>query len=378
MYAPLRKNAITISGKPLSGKSTINNALVQSLGYKTYSVGDKVKQLAAERGVTPEDFYKKNIIEIDGAATALDPYLDSWQQQIGEQEEKFVVDSRIGFHFIPQSFRVFLDCDIEAAAQRAHQARKHNPAYATPKYESMEKAKKTIAERVGDERQNYAGRYGIPDFHLPFHYDLVVDTTTKKPGEVADKILREYERYEKVTGEIALICWGLKMVVANRFTYFSGPITGSKALYKAMKEHDVKRKEDLPKAVYDLIRQQNVDRSRELEERVRLKEESPALLPGKLGSADIWSQRDYVDLSKETIRLKATELIFEDGWQYSNGCVEELLLALQLKKPMYDQQENPLGKEKAVRLLATAVDEIHQLPAECPKLDFLLEQLKRV
>ena len=61
MYAPLRKNAITISGKPLSGKSTVNNALVQSLGYKTYSVGDKVKQLAAERGVTPEDFYKKNV-----------------------------------------------------------------------------------------------------------------------------------------------------------------------------------------------------------------------------------------------------------------------------------------------------------------------------
>ena len=114
-----------------------------------------------------------------------------------------------------------------------------------------------------------------------------------------------------------------------------------------------------------------------MEEEIRKKKESPALLPGKLGSADIWSQRDYVDLSKEAIRLKATEMVFEDSWQYSNGCVEELLLGLQLKKPLFDQQDNPFGKERSVELLTAAVEEIHQLPAECPKLDFLLEQLKR-
>jgi hypothetical protein len=137
------------------------------------------------------------------------------------------------------------------------------------------------------------------------------------------------------------------MVVAKSHTYFSGPITGSKSLYDAMKEQGVRRKEDLPKEVSDRIRQENVERSKRLEEHWIAENKSPALLPGKLGSADIWSQRDYVDLSKETMRLKATEFIFEDGWQYSNGSVEEFLLALRLKKPMFDYQKNPLGNSNA-------------------------------
>lgn len=368
MYSPLRKNAITISGSPASGKSTVKRLLNEELSYESYSIGDIVERLARQSGYDDEEeFYRVN------AGGKLDKDLDDYQKDLGEQKDKFVLDSRLGFYFVPQSFRIFLSCEEHEAARRSHKSKKDQPNYA-----SVERTRETIRDRQMVEKENYAKIYGIPDFHLPFHYDLVVDTTNKKPSEIAEKILTEYARYEKVTGEIKLICWGLKMVVANRFTYFSGPITGSKALYGAMKEHGVRRKEDLPKEVYDPIRQENVNRSKELEERIRKQEESPSLLPGKLGSADIWSQRDYVDLSKETIRLKATELVFEEGWQYSNGCVEELLLALQLKKPIYDQQENLLGKEKAEGLLATAVEEIHQLPAECPKLDFLLEQLRRV
>ena len=366
MYSPLRKNAITISGPPASGKSTIKKILAEQLGYESYSIGDLVEKLAQQSGQNKVEFYQQN------AGGKLDKDLDDYQQGLGRQKDRFILDSRLGFYFVPQSFRVFLPCEAQEAARRAHTSRKDNSHYAT-----VEKAMETISEREAVEKENYAAIYGIPNFHLPAHYDLIVDTTDKKPEEIAAKILQEYKRYEKVTGEIELVCWGLKMVVANRFTYFSGPITGSKSLYQAIKDHGVKRKEDLPEAVYDQIRQENVDRSKRLEEEVRLKEESPALLPGKLGSADTWSQRDYVDFSKEMIRLKATKLIFEDGWQYSNGCVEELLLALRLKKPIFDQQENPLGKEKVVELLATAVQEIHQLPAECPKLDFLLEQLKR-
>lgn len=366
MYSAFRKNAITLSGPPASGKSTIKKILAERLGYESYSMGGLVEKLAKESGQTKEDFYRKN------AGGKLDEDLDAYQQNLGEQKNKFILDSRLGFYFVPQSFKVFLPCDLREAAQRAYRARKDNVRYAT-----IKQARQTISERDTLEKENYAKIYGIPNFHSPFHYDLMINTTSKKPEDIARQILKGYKKYEKVTEEIELVCWGLQMAVANKFTYFSGPITGSKLLYETMRTYNVSRKEDLPKDVYDKIRQENVARSKRLEEVVKTKRESPALLPGKLGSADIWSQRDYIDLSKEIIRFKATEMVFEDGWQYSNGCVEELLLALQLKKPIFDQQEKLLEKEKAIGLLATAVEEIHKLPAECPKLDFLLEQLKR-
>src|SRR3989338_1469153 len=381
MYNPnssQRKRIITISGTPCSGKSTVNTILAQELGYQTHSIGSWVKQLALESGLTPEAFYKQNEIEINGQKRELDQYLDPWQQQLGEQKERFILDSRLGFYFVPQSFRVFLSCDFEVAAQRIHQIRSRNPAYASAEYETIEKARETIEKRTNaDERKNYAEKYGIPDFRLPFHFDLPIDTTTKAPEEVAKQILEQYLKYEKVTGEIERSCWALMMVVAKSHTYMSGPITGSRSLYETMKEHGVRRKEDLPKEAYDRIRQENVDRSRRIEQEWVAKYDSPVLLPEKLGSADIWSQRDYVDLSKEVMRLKATEFVFEDGWEYSNGSVEEFLLALTLKKPMLDQRRNPLNKEQGIHLLTTSVEEIHQASLECPKLDFLLEQLRK-
>ncbi len=373
MDAALRKRIITISGTPCSGKSTVNNLLAEKLGYETYSLGSKVKQLALEQGLEAELFYRQNTLEMEGRTQSLDEYLDAYQGQLGEQKEKFILDSRLGFYFVPQSFRVFLYCQVDEAARRSQQARKNERLY-----ESVERAKQTIAERVEDEQRNYTKKYGIPNFHLSFHYDVVLDATVQKPETIAGQILEQYKKYEQVTREIEIACWAQKMVVAKSFPYKSGPITGSRSLYAAMKEHGVRRKEDLPKEVYDRIRRENVERSQKLEQEWIAENEGPVLLPGKLGSDDVWSQRDYVDLSKEIMRLKATEFIFEDGWEYSNGSVEEYLLALRLKKPMFDQRENPLKKEKALELLATAVNEIHQAFLECPKLDFLLEQLKRM
>jgi cytidylate kinase len=149
-----------------------------------------VKKLAEEQGQTPELFYEQN-------AATVDPYLDSWQQKSGEEQEEFILDSRLGFYFVPQSFRVFLSCDAEIAAQRAHSGRKANPNYAT-----LEQTIQTIREKEAFEKKNYTIKYGIPNFHLPFHYDLHIDTTAKTPDAIALQILKEYQKYEQVTGEI--------------------------------------------------------------------------------------------------------------------------------------------------------------------------------
>lgn len=367
----LRKRIITISGTPCSGKSSINALLTKQLGYQTYSVGSLVKRLALERGVEPEYFYKQNTIEAAGEMQSLDDHLDSYQQELGEQKEGFILDSRLGFYFVPQSFRVFLSCDAEVAAERVHQARKSEL-----KYGSAAKAKQTIAERADDELGNYTKKYGIPNFHLPFHYDLVIDTSAAKPEEAAEKILQQYRRYEHKTGEIELMCKGLQMIEAKIFIYFSAPITGGKRLYAAAEQHGLRKTQDLPKEVLRACIDENLQKYMGLGEAVKSKAR-PGILPGMIGSSDIWSQRDYLDLSKEIIRTKATFLVFQDGWEYSNGCVEEYLMSLYLKKPAKDQRRRSLSGNKALKLVAAAVDEIHKASIECPKLDFLSEQLIR-
>jgi len=376
MGSSLRKHIITLSGTPCSGKSTSNTILAQRLDYQTYSLGSEVKRRASELGIEPEQFYKQNEIEIDGKIQSLDDYLDGYQQELGEEKEKFILDSRLGFYFVPQSFKIFLSCDTEEAAKRSHQTRGHERLY-----QSVEKAKQTIAERAEFEKINYQQKYGIPNFHLPFHYDLVIDTTAKKPEEIVEQIIQEYQRYGQRTEDIKLLCRGHKMFVAKSFAYFSGPITGGKSLYDAMKKHNVKRKDDLPPEAYGRIVDENLKRSMHLKNQLEQKAGKTFILPGEFGSdksGKVWSQRDYVDLSKEMIRIKATELVFENGWEYSNGSVEEFLLALRLKKQTFDQQDNPLKKEKAISLLEVAVGEIHQAEIECPKLDYLLEQLRRM
>ncbi len=55
--ANLRKEIITLTGTPCSGKSTLNKKLAEALGYTSESIGSLVKQWAKETGVDPEEFY---------------------------------------------------------------------------------------------------------------------------------------------------------------------------------------------------------------------------------------------------------------------------------------------------------------------------------
>ncbi len=55
-----RKNIISLTGTPCSGKSTLNPLLAQQLQYQSHSIGSTVKQLAEAAGIDPETFYEQN------------------------------------------------------------------------------------------------------------------------------------------------------------------------------------------------------------------------------------------------------------------------------------------------------------------------------
>src|SRR3989338_808503 len=98
---------ITISGKAGSGKSTVAKLLSEKLGLKHYSIGDLMRVMAVERGLTLVGLNK--LAETD---KSIDFELDNKLKELGKAKDNFVVDGRLTAFFIPDAeIKVFLDAD---------------------------------------------------------------------------------------------------------------------------------------------------------------------------------------------------------------------------------------------------------------------------
>jgi cytidylate kinase len=107
-----RNHIITISGKPGSGKSSTADKVAEILGYTRHSSGDMVRKILAGNKKTLEEYN-------EDAKTdhTLDAEVDEKLRALRDKED-IVVDSRLGFYWIPESFKVYLDLDIELATVR--------------------------------------------------------------------------------------------------------------------------------------------------------------------------------------------------------------------------------------------------------------------
>lgn len=174
---------ITISGVAGSGKSTISKLLAQKLGYKHYSTGDFMRSIAKERNMTLLELSK--LAEND---RSIDLELDKRQKELGKKEDDFVIDARLGWYFIPHSFKIFLDVDINAAAKRIFKDQRVHESYKDIK-ESIEK----IKARINSEEKRYKEYYNI-DYRDKSHYDLVINTTKTVADEVAELISKKVKK----------------------------------------------------------------------------------------------------------------------------------------------------------------------------------------
>jgi len=171
---------ITISGRPGSGKSTIAKAVAEKLGLTHYSTGDFLREMAMERGMTLPDLNK--LAEKD---RSIDYELDKRQEMLGKEEDNFIIDSRIGFHFIPRSVKIFLDVSGDAGAERIFSQKRKEEKENT----SVQKTKEAIKKRIASERLRYKKYYNIDYFDMK-NYDAVVDTSYKTIENVVDEVIK--------------------------------------------------------------------------------------------------------------------------------------------------------------------------------------------
>ena len=169
---------ITVSGAIGSGKSTVSKLLAKKLKYNYYSIGKIMRELAKEKGISLHKLSaqaEKN--------PSIDKELDKRQIEIGKKEDNFVMDSRIGFHFIPDSFKIFLDVDIPTAAKRILNEKRGDEVYKT-----LDEAILFIKKRAESETVRYKKYYKI-DFPNRKYFDLIINTSSKTANEVSFEIL---------------------------------------------------------------------------------------------------------------------------------------------------------------------------------------------
>jgi len=183
---------ITISGKPGSGKSTVGKLLAKKLGYEHFSTGDFMREMASERGVT--------ILELNRMAMSdpsIDDELDRRQAHLGREEDDFVLDARLGYHFIPHSYKVFLDVDLDVAAARI--AKDHQESRKVEEVRSISEAKTQIRARMREETRRYQKLYHLDPYDTS-QYNLVIDTTGISIEEVIKKILTGMKTKKRAKG----------------------------------------------------------------------------------------------------------------------------------------------------------------------------------
>lgn len=186
-----KKEIITIAGVPGSGKSSTADGVAKALGYTRFSSGDFMRKIALDRGISLNELMTK--AETDDS---IDISVDSEVRKTGTGE-KLVIDSRLAFHWIPESFKVFLDLPLEISKERILNNLKHNKL--RQESEGMADAEgvyKKITERLESEKKRYRELYNI-DHTDKSNFDLVVDTNKNNLSEVVEIILSEYKKWRE-------------------------------------------------------------------------------------------------------------------------------------------------------------------------------------
>lgn len=181
-----KKQIITIAGRPGSGKSTTAKKVASRLDFKHFSSGDLFRELGKQRGVT---VLEGNMTP--GVTEELDRLVDSKLRQIGQKGNYLVIDSRTAWHWIPGSFKVFLNLDMRVAAQRIIEELNEARTGTEHIVQDADEYAAQLQKRLDIEAARYKTLYDINPYDIS-NYDLVVDTAENDINQTIQLVLDAY------------------------------------------------------------------------------------------------------------------------------------------------------------------------------------------
>lgn len=177
---------ITITGDLGSGKSTVARELCRLLGYTYLSTGQIQRNLAKEMGMNTLEFNRYTDQNLH-----IDDYIDNKVKEINDVKEPHILDSRLAWHFIKTSFKIYLMALDEVAALRVL---KDDTRIGEPPSEDIQSKIKELRERRESENQRFASNYGIKP-RLFDDFDAIVDTSTADISQVTDILVHLYKSF---------------------------------------------------------------------------------------------------------------------------------------------------------------------------------------
>ena len=180
-------NHITLSGELGSGKSTVANYLISKMPFKIVSAGLLFRQLAAKHGMSAKEF--NEFIEND---PKYDHYVDDTMAELGRTDEKIIFDSRMAWHFVPSSFKIYLYVDVDTATERIF----NDKGRVSESYTDKETARQEIIDRRKSELLRYQNFYhcNLDDYS---NYDLIVDTSHASRDEVNELVYNSFKAFDE-------------------------------------------------------------------------------------------------------------------------------------------------------------------------------------
>lgn len=185
----MKREIITICGSLGSGKSSTAKEVAKQLNFNHFSSGDFFRQIGLELGLSINEINQKAETNPE-----IDVRTDEKLRQL-RGAEKIVIDSRTAFHWIPESFKVYLELSPEIAKKRVlNSIKKNKLRKESEQISSTEEAYQKMTKRLESEQKRYWDLYKINNNDRD-NYDLVVNTNKNNLEQVVNIVIIEYKKW---------------------------------------------------------------------------------------------------------------------------------------------------------------------------------------
>ncbi|MFA7319307.1 MAG: cytidylate kinase family protein [Parcubacteria group bacterium] len=177
---------ITLNGAEGSGKTTVAKKISEELGYVRYTTGEIFREMARKRGLTLVDY-----IKLGENDPQVDKEVDDYVIELSKKEDHFILDSRMAWHFIPKSLKIYLNIDQREGAKRIFNELQKDTARneMKDKPKTVDEVLRKIQERNETDDKRYMQYYKV-NIRDEKNYDFVLDTTNLSRDEVFEEVTR--------------------------------------------------------------------------------------------------------------------------------------------------------------------------------------------
>jgi cytidylate kinase len=172
---------ITLSGQPGSGKTSVAREIAGKYGFAVISAGEQFRKLAAERGMSLEEFGR--LAERD---PSIDLAIDQRQKELAAKSSDALVEGRLAGWTVDADLKVWLKTPLRVRAERI--ANREN----IPVHRAFDETSAREKCEIG----RYKAFYDI-DLTVLSCYDLVIDTSKWDVAGVSRIIIKAIEELKR-------------------------------------------------------------------------------------------------------------------------------------------------------------------------------------